>query len=97
MVAGQEDGWQRRRNEKQLNNQPGQTKVEWEVGDGGAAWRGRDMKGNATISWHVERQWSGRLTMSALQIIPYPEAGSASRAELLEYASHSIWQKTCEE
>jgi hypothetical protein len=28
MVVGQEDGWQRRRNKKQLNNQPGQTKVE---------------------------------------------------------------------
>ena len=55
------------------------------------------MKCSAAISWRVERQWPGRLTVSASQIIPYPEAGGASRAELLEYASHSIWQKTCEE
>ena len=43
MVVGQEDGWQRRGNKKQLNNQPGQTKVEQEVGDGGGTSRGRDM------------------------------------------------------
>jgi hypothetical protein len=33
----------------------------------------------------------------ASRIITYPEAGGASRAELLKYASHSIWQKTCKE
>jgi hypothetical protein len=43
MVAGQEIGLQRRHNMKQLDNQPGQTKVEWEVGGGGGASRGRDM------------------------------------------------------
>jgi hypothetical protein len=59
--------------------------------------RGGAITGNATISWRIGRQWPGRLRMSALRIIPYPEAGNASRAELLEYASHSIWQKTCEE
>jgi hypothetical protein len=55
------------------------------------------MKGNATITWRVERQWPGRLTVLASRIIPYPEAGGASRVELLEYASHSVRQKTCEE
>ena len=43
MVTGQEDGWQRRGNEKQLDNQLGQTKVEWKLGGGGGALRGRDM------------------------------------------------------
>ncbi len=57
--------------------------------------RGVTMKCSAAISWHVERQWPGRLTVSALRIIPYPKAGGASRAELLEYASYSIPQKTC--
>ncbi len=47
-------------------------------GGGGA------IKGNAIISWHIDRQWPGRLTVLATQIIPYPEAGGASRAELLE-------------
>jgi hypothetical protein len=43
MAAGQEDGWQRQGNKKQLNNHPGQTKVEWDLGGGGGASRGRDM------------------------------------------------------
>ncbi len=59
--------------------------------------RSGTMKGNATISWRIERQWPGRLTVLASRIIPYPKAGGASFAELLEYASHSIWQKTCKE
>ena len=48
------------------------------------------MKCSAAISWPVEKQWPGRLTVSALRIIPYPEAGSASRVELLEYVSHML-------
>jgi hypothetical protein len=55
------------------------------------------MKGSATISWRVERKWPGRLTVSASHIIPYPEAGGASRVELLEYVSHSVPLKTCNE
>ena len=47
--------------------------------------RGVAMKGSATISWRVERKWPGRLTVSASHIIPYPEAGGASRAELLKF------------
>ena len=59
--------------------------------------RGGAMKGNATISWRIERQWPGRLTVLASWIIPYPKASGASRAELLEYASHSVQQKRCKE
>jgi hypothetical protein len=60
----------------------------WHVERQGRAKRmcggGSAMRGNATISWHVERQWPDRLTVLALQIIPYPEAGGTSYAELLE-------------
>jgi hypothetical protein len=59
--------------------------------------RGVAMKCSAAISWRVERQWPGRLTVSASRIIPYPDAGGASRAELLKYTSHSVPQKTCNE
>jgi hypothetical protein len=55
------------------------------------------MKGSTKISWRVEWQWPGRLTVSPLRIIQYPKAGGASHAELLEYASHSVPQKTCNE
>jgi len=37
------------------------------------------------------------LTAPASRIIPYPEAGGASCAELLEYASRGVRRNTCEE
>jgi hypothetical protein len=55
------------------------------------------MRGNATISWRIERQWPDGLLVLALRIIPYPKASSASCVELLEYASHSVRKKTCKE
>jgi hypothetical protein len=45
----------------------------------------------------MERWCPDRHMVLVLRIIPYPNAGGANCTELLEYTSHSIWQKTCKE